>query len=50
MNNVYVEKELKYGQSIEEFVNTQLNPEDFSLETPGTKDWILKDGIKTQTI
>ena len=39
MNNVYVEKELKYGQSIEEFVNTQLNPEDFSLETPGTKDW-----------
>ena len=42
MNNVYIEKELLYGQSMEEFVDTQLNPEDFSLETPGTKDWIFE--------
>ncbi len=42
MNNVHIEKELLYGQSMEEFVDTQLNPEDFSLETPGTKDWIFE--------
>ena len=42
MNNVHIEKELLYGQGMEEFVDTQLNPEDFSLETPGTKDWIFE--------
>ena len=39
MNNVHIEKQLKYGESLEEFSNTQLDANDFSLETPGTKEW-----------
>ena len=42
MNSVHIEKELKYGQSMEEFIDTELNPEDFNIETPGTKDWTFE--------